>query len=278
MKAGRNVADEHEIAALKERAREGWALGDYPRLAERLLPAARAVVEACAIAAGQEVLDVAAGNGNAAILAAREGARVVASDLTPAMLELGRERARDEGLEIEWVEADAESLPFGDERFDCVTSIFGAQFAPRPERVAAELCRVVRPGGTVGMANWGPHGFQGGFFGIMRRYGPPDPEGVPPASQWGEEEVVRERFEGLVASVSVERRSLPWRFDSLAAMFEFFQTTAPRQAQLARSLSDERRQELMAEIADLVQRHNRVDDGSVAIDAEYALVVARRRG
>jgi ubiquinone/menaquinone biosynthesis C-methylase UbiE len=125
------------------------------------------------------VLDVAAGNGNLAVLAAREGAAVVASDLTPAMLELGRMRTEGERLGVEWVEADAEALPFEDERFDCAASVFGAMFAPRPEVAARELVRVVRPGGTIGMANWTPAGFIGQWFQVATGYGPPFPEDLP---------------------------------------------------------------------------------------------------
>jgi ubiquinone/menaquinone biosynthesis C-methylase UbiE len=163
-------------------------------------------VDACAISAGQEVLDVAAGSGNLAVLAAREGAAVVASDLTPAMLELGRMRTEGERLGVEWVEADAEALPFEDERFDCAASVFGAMFAPRPEVAARELVRVVRPGGTIGMANWTPAGFSGQWFQVAAGYGPPFPEDLPTPIEWGREEIVREPFEGLAVSIRIEPR------------------------------------------------------------------------
>jgi SAM-dependent methyltransferase len=219
------------------------------------------------------VLDVAAGNGNAAIEALRTGAEVVASDLAPKMVEQGRERAAAEGLDLEWVEADAEELPFEDGSFDCVVSVFGAMFAPRPQRVAAELFRAVRPGGTVGMANWRPEGFQAGFFDVLRRYRPPDPEGVPVSSEWGVEETVRDRFGALAEELRVEPATVPWRFGSLQEMAEFFQNSMPRPPA---QLSDEQRQAMAAEMLALVQRHNQADDGSVAIDAEYSLVVARK--
>src|SRR4051812_9851204 len=179
---------------MKQRSAEAWGLGDYARIAELILPVSRALVDACAISAGQEVLDVAAGNGNLAVLAAEEGARVVASDFAPAQVELGRARTAAEGLDVEWVIADAEELPFGDARFDCAASVFGAMFAPRPERVAEELFRVVKAGGTVGMANWGPYGAQGEMFECMSKYGPQLPEGVPNTREWGVEEVVQERL------------------------------------------------------------------------------------
>jgi ubiquinone/menaquinone biosynthesis C-methylase UbiE len=144
---------------IKEAAKAMWSLGDYSLMATFLDPAARDLVDACGISSGREVLDVATGNGNCAIAAARKGARVVASDLTRAMLDLGRERTVTEAFDIEWTEADAEDLPFVDGRFDCVTSVFGAMVAPRQELVASELFRVVRSGGTVGMANWTQESF-----------------------------------------------------------------------------------------------------------------------
>jgi SAM-dependent methyltransferase len=265
-------------AEVKARAREGWSRGDYPRLGAILEPASQELLDACAISAGQEVLDVACGNGNLAVLAAREGAAVVGSDLTPRMLELAEQRARAEDLDIEWVEGDAEALPFEDERFDCAASVFGAMFAPSHERVAAELFRVVVPGGTVGMANWVPTAFQAEFFGIMTRYGPPTPEGIEPSVLWGDEAVVRSRFDGLASSISYETRSLPFEFESFEAMGEFFRNTGPRQSQLMESLEPERLQQMVAELTGLVERFNQRDDGSVLIENEYAVVVARKRG
>jgi SAM-dependent methyltransferase len=220
------------------------------------------------------VLDVGAGNGNAAVEAAGAGAEVVASDFAPKQVAQGRERTEAEGLEIEWVEADAEDLPFEEDSFDAVLSVFGAMFAPRPDRVAAELSRVARPGGVVGMANWRPAGFQAGFFDILSRYRPPEPEGIPPSIRWGEEAIARERFAPYAEEVRVEASAVPWRFESLQGMAEFFQRSMPRPPA---ELSDERRQALAVEMLEHVQRHNQADDGSVAIDAEYAIVVARKR-
>ena len=144
---------------LKQTTKAVWSLGDYRPIARLLEPAAHELVQACRIGAGQDVLDVAAGNGNCALAAARRGAWVVASDLTPALVQLGRARTQAAGLAIGWVEADAEQLPFAAGRFDCVTSVFGAMFAPRPEVVAAELFRILRSGGILGMANWTPKSF-----------------------------------------------------------------------------------------------------------------------
>jgi SAM-dependent methyltransferase len=260
---------------LRERSRAIWSLGNYPELARVLEPAARAVVEACGVSSGQEVLDVATGNGNAAMLAARRGAAVIALDLAPAMLELGRARAAEEGLPIEWVEGDAEELPFEDGGFDCVVSVFGAMLAPRPERAAAELFRVLRPGGTVGMANWTPEGFQGRVFAINNRH-VPGPEGVPPSSEWGQEEVVAERFKGLAGQIRTERRTLPLEHESPEAMRTWFEENAGPAVAARRFLPAETNEAITSETLDLLHEFNRATDGSVAIDGEYLLVVARK--
>jgi SAM-dependent methyltransferase len=262
---------------MKERSREAWGLGDYAKIAELILPVSRALVDACAISAGQEVLDVAAGNGNLTVIAGEEGASVVASDFAPAQVELGRARTEAEGLDVEWVVADAEELPFEDDRFDCTASVFGAMFAPRPERVSSELFRVVKPGGTVGMANWGPYGSQGELFEMMSRYGPPLPEGVPNPRDWGLEEVVRERLGPYAASLELERVSTHWEFDSFEHAMQTFGSAGPSTMQRA-AMSEEQLQKLGAEAYELMQRHNRASDGRLVMEPEYLQVVARKRG
>lgn len=264
-----------DYGELRERSRAIWSLGNYPELARVLEPAARAVVDACAISPGETVLDVATGNGNAAILAARRGAAVVALDLTPAMLEQGSARTAQEGLAVEWVEGDAEELPFEDGRFDRVVSVFGAMLAPRPERAASELFRVLRPGGTVGMANWTPEGFQGRVFAINNRH-VPGPQGVPPSSEWGREEVVAARFEGLAADIRTDRRSLRLEHESPEAMRAWFEENAGPAVAARRFLPAEANEAIAAETLDLVREVNQATDGSVVIDAEYLLVIARK--
>ncbi|HEX8742128.1 MAG TPA: class I SAM-dependent methyltransferase [Thermoleophilaceae bacterium] len=250
-------------------------MNEYAPLGERLRPAAVELVRACAIGPGMRVLDVAAGNGNAAVESVRAGAEAVASDFAPLQVEQGRERTAAEGLDVEWVEADAEELPFEDGSFDASLSVFGAMFAPRVERVAAELFRVVAPGGVVGMANWRPEGFQAGFFEILNRYRGPDPEGVEPSSLWGVEEHVRERFGPYAAEVRVEERTLPWRFASLEEMGTFFANSGP--ASRTEGMSDEKLQRMGADLMELVGRFNQAEGGAVAIDAAYSVVVARKK-
>jgi SAM-dependent methyltransferase len=269
--------DQAAVDQMKQRSAEAWGQGDYARIAVLILPVSRALVDACAISAGQEVLDVAAGNGNLTVLAGEEGASVVASDISPGQVELGRKRTAEEGLDVEWVVADAEELPFEDDRFDCAASVFGAMFAPRPERVASEMFRVVKPGGTVGMANWGRYGAQGEMFECTAKYAPPLPEGVPNPRDWGEEEIARERLGPYAASLQVERVSTHWEFESFEQAMQTFASAGPSVA-MQEAMTEEQRQQLATEAFELMQRHNKGSDGRVVLDPEYLQVVARKRG
>lgn len=257
--------------------RRVWSMGDYSPLSSRLEPAARELCDACAVSAGQEVLDVAAGDGNFALACAREGASVVASDLAPGMVERGRARTLAEGYDIEWTEADVEALPFADASFDCVGSVFGAMIAPDPARVAAELFRVVRPGNTVGLTAWVPAGVLSDLFAIGRRFSPPSP-GTPRSEDWGDEAIVRERLGDLAAQIDCERRTLRWTAESPAALEAELADSAPTYHAAREGLSAEAYRQLRAETLALVERHNAAVDGTLLIDAEYLLTVARKRG
>src|SRR3954451_6073893 len=243
-----------------------------------LRPAAAALCDACAVSAGQEALDVAAGDGNFALACAGEGAKVIASDLSPGRVERGRARSRAEGYDIEWVEADAEDLPFDDGRFDCVGSVFGAMIAPRPEFGARELMRVVRPGGTAGMTAWVPGGFTAELIAAGRKYGPPPDPDQPVSEEWGVEETARQRFEGLAASVHCEQRELLQEEDSYEAFAGRFADTAPTMVAARQALPDERFEAMLADIRELVERHNEADDGTVRMRSPSLVTVARKRG
>ena len=195
---------------LKARHRAMWASGDYPSMVETfLLPLGPRLVEACNIGPGMKVLDVAAGTGNASIPAAERGAEVTASDLTPELFDAGRERAKAQGVELEWVEADAEHLPFEAESFDVVMSSIGAMFAPRHQDVADELVRVCRPGGTIGLICWTPEGMIGALFKTMGPFAPAPPPGAQPPPLWGSEDHQRELFGDRVEFHTMTRENLP---------------------------------------------------------------------
>jgi ubiquinone/menaquinone biosynthesis C-methylase UbiE len=235
-------------------------------------------VDACAVSAGQEVLDVCAGNGNFAVLAAREGAAVTAIDLAPHQVELGRARSESEGLSIDWMEGDAEDLPYDRERFDCVGSVFGAMLTPQPEVVAREMFRVVRPGGTVGMANWTQDGFQAQLFKLFASYSPVQ-DGLPRGTDvWGSEELVHERLDGLAGSVTVEREALRWEAESAEEMVDRQSDLGGPQVALRQVLPEERWNELRREAIELIDSVAKPADGGIAVEGEYLVVVARKRG
>jgi SAM-dependent methyltransferase len=263
--------------AIKQRQQRMWALGDYPVLSRQLAPASTELCDACAVSAGQEVLDVAAGDGNFALACAREGASVVASDFVPRMVELGRARSEAEGYDVEWVQADAEALPFEDARFDCAGSVFGAMLAPRPEVAAGELFRVVRPGGTVGLTAWVPDGFFAELLGLARTLLPPPP-GAPLPHEWGDESIAGERLDGLAAHVELERRTLFWTAESPEGFATNEIESAPSYAAAREALSPEQFEELIRQTVELARRWNEADDGTVRIGAEYLVIVARKRG
>jgi SAM-dependent methyltransferase len=201
----------------------------------------------------------------------------VASDISPGMVERGRARSESEGYEVEWVEADAEELPFEDRRFDCVGSVFGAMMAPRPRRVAEELFRVVRPGGTVGMTAWTREGYTAELFALSRGYGPPADD-QPMSDEWSDEENVRERFDGLAARFEIEVRPLVWEAESAEALVASMGESSPPWVAARKNLPPERFETFMREATELTQRWAKTSGDAVALESEYALIVARKRG
>jgi SAM-dependent methyltransferase len=224
-----------------------------------------------------EVLDVAAGNGNFAIAAARAGSHVTASDLTPRMVELGKARSEAEGLDIEWHEADAEELPFDPDRFDVVASVFGAMFAPRPDRVAAEMFRVTKPGGVVTMANYGFGGFLARTFDMLRSYSPSSPLDLPSPFEWGDEAELRRRFDGLASSVEVQQRKLAFAFDDVDEARDFWERTNPPVIALRSMLPPKAYQDMRGRLSDLIRDVSRLEEGQLVLESDYLSVVARKQ-
>ncbi|WP_089334861.1 class I SAM-dependent methyltransferase [Blastococcus mobilis] len=266
--------------ALKARHRAMWALGDYPRLAADLLPElGRTLVEACGVASGDRVLDVAAGSGNVAVQAAKAGASVVASDLTPELFDAGRARAEAEGVDLEWREGDAEALPFADGEFDVVLSCVGVMFAPHHQPAADELVRVCRPGGRIGLISWTPEGFIGQLFATMKPYAPPPPPGASPPPLWGREDHVLELLGDRVTDVTTERRMLTVdHFDRPEDFRDYFKAVYGPTIAVYRSLAEEpeRAAALDGELAELARRMDR-GQGSTVVDWEYLLLTATKR-
>ncbi|MCZ7462140.1 class I SAM-dependent methyltransferase [Streptomyces sp. WMMC940] len=270
--------------AVKAKHRAMWALGDYPAVADQLIPAlGTALVDACGIRAGTRVLDVAAGTGNAAIPAALAGADVVASDLTPELLRAGRRIAEGLGAELEWREADAEALPFGDGTFDTVMSCVGVMFAPHHQAGADEMLRVCRHGGTIGLLNWTPEGFIGRMFATMKPYAPPPPPGAQPPPLWGDERHVRALLGERVTSVRARRGTVRVdRFTTPGEVGDYFKENYGPTIAVYRNIADtpERVAALDRELAALARDQASATDGAegggMAMDWEYLLVTAHR--
>ena len=262
-------------------ARAMWALGDYHRFAlSTVWSLGPVLVSACEIRAGQHVLDVAAGTGNVAIRAALAGATVIASDLTPEHFDAGRRAARAEGVDLAWVEGDAEALPFENAQFDVVTTCLGAMFAPDHRRVADELLRVCRPGGMVGMINFTPEGAGGDFFRMLAPYAPPPPAGALPPLLWGREEHVQELFGDRVESLKLTRHEYVEKAGGAREYDELFRQSFGPLVAIRASLADrpERAAQVDQEFLEFVSRRNRLPgyESRIEIPYQYLLVVARK--
>ncbi|MFW5475106.1 class I SAM-dependent methyltransferase [Knoellia sp. CPCC 206450] len=269
----------YDDAALKARHRAMWALGDYSAVASEVIaPLGPIVVEAAGIGPGQRVHDVAAGSGNVALPAARTGAEVVATDLTPELLERGRQAAEAEGLTVKWVAADAEHLPCDDGEFDTVVSCVGVMFAPHHEAVADQLVRVVRPGGTITLLSWTPEGFIGQMFAAMKPYAPPPPPGAQPPPLWGHVDHVRGLFGDRVRIESAVQQDLVVDLFATPRDFvDFFKANYGPTIAVYRHIAEnpERVAALDADLVALAERFDR-GTGSTVLDWEYLLLTATR--
>ncbi len=267
--------------ALKSKHRAMWALGDYPAVADEIIPTLGPVlVEAAGVRRGDRVLDVAAGTGNAAIPAAQTGASVVASDLTPELLEVGQKLAADQGVDLEWRQADAEALPFADEEFDKVLSVVGVMFAPHHQASADELLRVCRPGGTIGLISWTPEGFIGEMFATMKPFAPPPPPGAQPPPLWGREDHVRGLLGDRVTDVAASRQSVHVEhYDGPEDFVDYFKARYGPTIAVYKAIEEDptRVAELDAALVGLARRHDVGSGATFAMDWEYLLLTARRR-
>lgn len=266
------------IPTPKDRHRATWAAGDYGAVADRLvLPIGRRIVERMGVKPWHDVLDVATGTGSAAVPAAAAGARVTGLDLVPALLDVARRRADQAGVRVEWIAGDAEALPFADASFDLVLSTLGIQFAPDHRRAAAELARVCRPGGRIGLCNWTPEGYIGRFFGTLRPYLPAPPPGASPPPLWGDEAHVAEMFAGTGVHLETTRETVPFEHDSPAAFIDFMAANYGPLVKAREALAAEGRwQALRADLVRLSETANTAGDGRFHADSEYLVVIGGR--
>jgi len=264
-----------DLAELKSRMKSTWMAGDFGQIANFTSQEAENFVGRMGIAPGAKVLDVACGTGNTAIPAAKTGASVTGVDIATNLIEQARKRAASEQVEIRFEEGDAEELPYDDHTFDVVLTMFGAMFAPRPERVAAELIRVCKPGGLIAMANWTPQGFVGKSFQLTAKMVPPPP--VPPPLMWGDENVVRQRFGDGAASVTCTRQNARFAYPfTPKEVVDFFRRYfGPTQAAFSR-LDQAGQVAMAAQLEALWMEHNTANDGTTVVHAEYLEVRASR--
>ena len=263
-----------DFTALKQRQQATWAAGDYAIIGTTLQIVGEDLCEAADLRAGERVLDVAAGNGNASLAAARRWADVTATDYVGSLLDRARERAAAERLPIRIREADAEALPFADERFDVVLSTFGVMFTPDQEKAASEMTRVCRTGGRIGLANWTPDGFIGQLFKIIGRYIPP-PAGVKSPALWGTQARLRELFAGH--DVSATPKTFIFRYRSPEHWLEIFRTYYGPTHRAFAALDADQEQALRSDILDLLARFNRGGNDTLIVPSDYLEVVVSKR-
>ncbi len=270
------MSAEPDLGAVKQVQQKVWSEGDFSVIATGVVPTAERLAESLEIFPGEKVLDVACGSGNGAIAAARRAwGNTTGADFVPALLERGRERAAAERLEIEFVEGDAEGLPFDDGSFEVVMSIYGAMFAPDQVQAASELLRVCTPGGRIGMANWVPDGLVGEMFMTSAKHAPPPP-GVNPPILWGTEERLRELFGEAISDLQVTRRSLRQHYYSVDHWFDVFRTYfGPIKVAFERVGADGE-DALKADLTELLERHNIAGDRALVTDADYLEVIATK--
>jgi ubiquinone/menaquinone biosynthesis C-methylase UbiE len=269
-------ASQVDLAALKTRQHAAWSSGDYAIVGTTLQIVGEELCEALDLRSGQRVLDVAAGNGNVTLAAARRWCDVVSTDYVPSLLERGRLRAEAEGLSVEFKEADAEALGFADASFDVVVSTFGVMFAPDHDKAAAELVRVCKSGGKIGLANWTPEGFIGQLFKVLGKYLPP-PAGVRSPPQWGTQARIAEMFGAAAASIKAESRMFSFRYRSPEHFVEIFRNFYGPTHKAFAALNPVDQLGFRNDLLALIGRMNRAEDGTMVVPSEYLELVITKR-
>jgi ubiquinone/menaquinone biosynthesis C-methylase UbiE len=265
-----------DLNTVKANQQKMWATGDFAMIAWNTVYPGEQLCEAVALRAGEKVLDVATGSGNVALSAARRNCEAHGIDYVPALVERARERAAAERVFAVFEVGDCEAIPYGDNAFDVVLTLYGSMFAPDQEKAAAELLRVCRPGGRIGMGNWTPAGFWGQTFALVGRYLPPPP-GVRPPTEWGTEKRLRELFAGSSSSMKVEVRNALFRYRDSAHWIEVFSRYFGPVMRVLANVPEPKRGEFLRELDDTLNRFNKSGDGTLVVSAEYLEVVAVKK-
>ncbi|MHB1188591.1 class I SAM-dependent methyltransferase [Thiobacillus sp.] len=263
-----------DLAAVKNKQHLAWSSGDYAVVGTTLQIVGESLCEALDLRAGERVLDVAAGNGNATLAAARRWCDVVSTDYVPTLLERGRARASAEGLQVQFEQADAENLPYTDDSFDVAMSTFGVMFTPDQDKAAAEMVRACKPGGRIGLANWTPASFVGEIFKTLGKYLPPA-AGVKSPALWGTEARLRELFGDRIDSIEIERKEFVFRYHSAGHWLEVFRTFYGPMHKAFGALDAALQESLAADLIALAERFNRATDGTLVAPSEYLEVVIK---
>lgn len=264
-----------DYAAIKAKQQAAWGSGDYAIVGATLNIVGERLAEAADINPGERVLDVAAGNGNATLAAARRFANVTSTDYVGSLLEKGRVRTEAEGMTVEFQQADVEDLPFDDASFDAVVSTFGCMFAPNQARTASEMARVTRPGGRIAMANWTPDSFTGELFRTIGAHVQPPP-GLQSPARWGTIEAIEEYFGGSAARIDATPATFMFRYRSVAAWVELFRTYFGPAHKAFEALDPDGQAALAADMTELAERHNTRDDGLMVVPGRYLEVVVTK--
>ncbi len=261
-----------DLAAIKTRQQATWSSGDYHMIGTQIQIVSELLIEALDVHSTEHVLDVATGSGNAALAAARRGCAVTGVDYVPALLERARRRAEAEGLPVEFVEGDAEALPFPDASFDVVSSVFGSMFAPDQEKTASELARVTKAGGRIGIVAHTPDGFIGNLFKVIAKHAPP-PAGLRSPIQWGAETRLRELFAGKIVDLKAEKRFYTFRDRSPKHFIEYWRSFYGPTLKAFEAVGESGRDALEADMIELIGRFNAAEDGTMVVPSEYLEVV-----
>jgi ubiquinone/menaquinone biosynthesis C-methylase UbiE len=270
------IATTPDLASIKQRQQATWASGDYHMIGTQILIVAEQLIETLDVHSTERVLDVATGSGNAALAAARRGCEVIGADYVPSLLERARMRAMAEEVDVEFVEGDAEALPFADASFDVVTSVFGAMFAPDQERTGRELARVTKRGGRIGLVTHTPEGFIGQLFKTIGTHVPP-PAGLRSPVLWGTADRLREVFGGEIAELRLDKRHLTFRYRSPAAYIDYWRRYYGPTLKAFEAVGETGREALEHDLLELIARFNRADDGTMVVPSEYLETVIVRR-